>query len=246
VSTASKRLEEKIVDMEPSRIVSEIAEILGANALIALADQINEEKILAVGSDSVDSLGVKEGVTIDTEIRNKVSAFVDKEGRFFRRGPAEKNPKMRQPIPYIIVYSEGHVLLLTRLKKQGEKRLHGKKSIGVGGHINPCDEGKYGFVVQAAIREIEEELDMDKDGRNLNRVGLIKLSESDVDRVHLGVLFVVRVPKMGNVRIKEKDKMEGGWCHLEDLADHRPGMEAWSQLLVDEIAKGSLKGLLSD
>ena len=61
------------------------------------------------------------------------------KGFFMERRYAEAHPNYKQPIPYVAIIKNDSVLCLTRLDKQGEARLHGKKSIGVGGHINPCD-----------------------------------------------------------------------------------------------------------
>ena len=85
---------------------------------------------------------------------------VRERGFFVEREYAERSPGLKQVIPYSIVRTteknaesgpapaqarveEGvcgeRILLLRRLDKGGESRLHDKLSIGVGGHINPQD-----------------------------------------------------------------------------------------------------------
>ena len=64
---------------------------------------------------------------------------VQEFGFFVERAHAERDPSLKQPIPYCVVIQDGKVLLLTRSKKGGEARLHDKLSIGVGGHVEPVD-----------------------------------------------------------------------------------------------------------
>src|SRR5688572_3846683 len=60
-------------------------------------------------------------------------------GFFVERARGEETPAWKQAIPYCVVADEERVLLMKRRAKGGEARLHGKLSIGVGGHINPID-----------------------------------------------------------------------------------------------------------
>src|SRR5687767_12552590 len=58
-----------------------------------------------------------------------------------RRGDVEEDPTLKQPIPYVVVRRRGEgrvqeVFMYTRLTGGGEARLHGKVSVGVGGHMN--------------------------------------------------------------------------------------------------------------
>ncbi len=55
---------------------------------------------------------------------------------FRAREEAETNTKFKQVIPYVMVRHGDHYLLTQRTSKQQETRLHGKFSIGIGGHIN--------------------------------------------------------------------------------------------------------------
>ena len=54
-------------------------------------------------------------------------------GSFRDRPQAEEDAQWKQMIPYVCILHEGSMLVLQRLKTQGEKRLHGKRSVGVGG-----------------------------------------------------------------------------------------------------------------
>ena len=74
----------------------------------------------------------------------EILAFVDSEHEVRPRPEMEEDPSYRQIIPYVVLTRGDEVLVLRRLKKGGEKRLHGLLSIGVGGHINPVDEAGRG------------------------------------------------------------------------------------------------------
>ena len=81
-----------------------------------------------------------------------------------RRGDVEEDPSLLQPIPYIVLMRDGdvgpEVFTYTRLTGGGESRLHGKVSVGVGGHMNRLFDhlGLMNMVAEEAGRELEEEL----------------------------------------------------------------------------------------
>jgi predicted NUDIX family phosphoesterase len=60
--------------------------------------------------------------------------------RFADRPAAESDPSRKQIIPYAVVLRGDQVFAAERLTGGGESRLHGKLSIGIGGHVNPIDE----------------------------------------------------------------------------------------------------------
>src|SRR5690606_15004388 len=83
-----------------------------------------------------------------------------------RRGDVEEDATLLQPIPYVaVVRGGGEVFSYQRLSGAGEHRLHGRLSIGVGGHMNRLfDRASLASVVrEEAGRELTEELDF-RDG----------------------------------------------------------------------------------
>src|SRR2546426_4017693 len=80
-------------------------------------------------------------------------------GVFRPRASMEEDPSFKQIIPYLIVRHRGRLFLVQRSTEGGETRLHGKYSIGVGGHINRGDvEGALDVIAAGLKRELEEEL----------------------------------------------------------------------------------------
>lgn len=177
------------------------------------------------------------GDGIDEIDHASFATAVHEHGFFCERAYAETAPHLKQIIPYGVVVSGGRVLLLKRLAKGGEKRLHDKLSIGVGGHINPCDAeaGRPGLLDAATHRELAEELVFDRIA-SLRSVGILNDDSNPVGAVHLGLVQVVTID--GPVSIRETDQLEGALVapsnlrsRLADGAD----FETWSSLLVPEL-----------
>ncbi len=147
---------------------------------------------------------------------------------FIPRGVAEVSPQYRQIIPYVVVTHGGDVFTLRRTKKQNEARLHDKISIGIGGHINP------GHDVMAGLRkELDEEVAVDEPF-DLRFAGILNDESTEVSRVHLGAVYVLRAPN-ANVTVRETEKMIGSWVARADLASMREAMESWSQIVYDQV-----------
>ncbi|HVS18959.1 MAG TPA: phosphoesterase [Planctomycetota bacterium] len=171
---------------------------------------------------------------------------VREHGYFVERRRAERDPDLKQIIPYTLVTrrdrgGEWQVLLLRRLAKGGEQRLHDKLSIGVGGHIDADDARTLGEDELARVldlgtqRELHEELVLDEQP-TLRRVGLLNDDSNPVGAVHLGLVQVARVE--GPVTIREQDVLEGRFEHLSALSALRASgadFETWSAHLVENL-----------
>ena len=72
-----------------------------------------------------------------------------------RRDQVEEDPSFKQLIPYCIFRFKNVVFHYTRSKLQGEKRLHSKRSIGIGGHISSIDRDNGTPYEDGMRREIE-------------------------------------------------------------------------------------------
>jgi predicted NUDIX family phosphoesterase len=190
-------------------------------------------------------------------ISDRVARWTDtirSRGFFLERRFAELDASFKQIIPYTLVVHGDEVLLLKRLGKGGEARLHGKLSIGVGGHINPVDLQPAGAGPAAAApgagmlagsdvldagcrRELEEEIAI-RCPYTLEPAGIINDDSSDVGSVHFGLVNVARC-ETRDVAIRETDVLEGSFVHvsaLREIARAEPGrFETWSALIVDRL-----------
>lgn len=164
---------------------------------------------------------------------------VERTGFFVERDYAEKTPRLKQIIPYTVLWSAGSVLLMRRLSKGGEQRLHDKLSIGVGGHINPEDLGtsdhRGELLERAARREIAEELEV-RGAYETHPIGLLNDDSNPVGAVHLG--WVQLAIASGSVRIREEDTLEGRLVGAEELRqrlERAENFETWSSLLIADL-----------
>jgi predicted NUDIX family phosphoesterase len=153
----------------------------------------------------------------------------------------EHDPSFKQLIPYVIFQHRGSdgrrwLFHYTRGSGQGERRLHAKRSIGVGGHISIDDSRRDGPPYEEGMRrELDEEVEIGSTYRP-RCLGLINDDETDVGRVHLGVvhLFDLEEPV---VRPREDDISQAGFAPLETLLEDCPAFESWSQICLRALAE---------
>ncbi len=158
------------------------------------------------------------------------------KGFFVERREAETEPAWKQCIPYCLLLHEDQVLLLERLSAQTETRLHGQLSIGIGGHINPCDlQGPSHLVENSAIREIQEEAQADL-AQPLQYLGFVNDDGTEVGAVHLGIVLICRTNSPA--RVKETEKMRG-WLEplvkVKKMCDSSPLFETWSSAVLASL-----------
>lgn len=163
---------------------------------------------------------------------------VRREGFFCERAYAERTPELKQVIPYVVFVVDGEVLLMRRLERGGERRLHDKLSIGVGGHVNPedleeerCDDP----ILAGTRREIDEEV-LVRGSYELRAVGYLNDDSNPVGAVHLGLVQIAEVD--GTVEIREKDVLEGTLVSPQVLARRLAAgedFESWSSILIERL-----------
>ena len=164
----------------------------------------------------------------------EIFAFILANHSFMPRASAEQDPSFKQMIPYVVIRSGDLRLLFQRKSTQSEARLHNKYSLGIGGHIN--DEGDndtHDPITAGLYRELEEELTLGKHSAP-RYVGVINDDESDVGKVHLGLVFEIHAETL-DFALPEADKMSAEWVTTADLQTYLPNMETWSQLIVGKI-----------
>jgi predicted NUDIX family phosphoesterase len=153
-------------------------------------------------------------------------------GRFVDRPIAEEDPGLKQLIPYVVVRDGELVYLMERTAAGGDPRLHGKASIGVGGHLNPVDEGE-DALADGLRREWSEELVADWQPA-FRLVGLLNDDSNPVGSVHLGVVFEVQADGRP-VEVRERDKLTGRFATVTEVRAAAERMETWSRLVADHL-----------
>jgi dCMP deaminase len=159
--------------------------------------------------------------------------------KYVDRDSAEKDDTWKQIIPYIIIHNKDSYLVMQRLPRSGEKRLHNAYTFGVGGHINPADsssdvEGE-DVIERGMMRELNEEVWID-DLKHIKLVGFIYDDAQEVSRHHLGFVYIAET---GSISVKslEPDKLRPFFVKKSDLTKYIDGKENWSELVYDGYIK---------
>ena len=196
----------------------------------------SSEQVLCVKREDIFPDGAWHGFVSD---RLEERQAVIREHHFFMaRAKVEDDPSYQQIIPYVVFRHGDRFFLTHRLRASSEKRLRKQYSLGLGGHINPGDlEG--GDPIQDGLkREWEEEVSYDG-SFEAKLIGLLNDESSPVSKVHLGVVFLVDGTSP-NIAIRETDKLAGELLTLDEMRIYYLGMESWSQMVYDRLARGEL------
>lgn len=168
----------------------------------------------------------------DEKVKKIVDTFTSYEVK--RRGDMEEDKNYKQLIGYAVIKDREtkEILVYKRLVGGGEARLHGKASVGIGGHMNEV-EGKtiYEMLKINAARELFEEVGVSEEYalENLHFIGLINDDKTEVGQVHIGVVYECEVDK-SKVEVKEDDTLEIKWV-TGDEARKEENYETWSEFL---------------
>ncbi len=196
------------------------------------------ERVLVVPTELFHQLGHFQGFC--GEVEGYLDALFRPENVTYRpRGEVEIDPGFKQLIPYVIFRhtdAAGRVTVFayTRGTGQGEGRLHRKRSVGIGGHIAAGDvEGNGSPYEEGMRRELQEEVEIGTPytGRC---VGLINDDETEVGRVHLGVVHLLDVERP-DVRSREPDILEAGFHPIAELLADLSGFETWSRICLEAL-----------
>lgn len=202
--------------------------------------QVQEEHVLVAPTARFHELGHFQGFC--SRVDRYLPQLLDPGQVSYRpRAEMERDPSFKQLIPYCIfrhVDAAGNVMLFqyTRGKGQGEQRLHSKRSIGVGGHISLDDAGEGAAsdpYAEGLRRELDEEVFIESTFRS-QCVGLINDDETEVGRVHLGVVHLIDVDRPA-VRSRESELVESGFRSVAEIQADVERFETWSKICLDAL-----------
>jgi predicted NUDIX family phosphoesterase len=200
-----------------------------------MAKDYKGEQILVITRELFDSLGSFQG--INTDVDNYLPTILDPKNNFFMdRGAAEDDQTHKQLIPYVLIRLNGQFVHYSRGKAGGEARLHAKRSMGIGGHINPEDKREdhlgYETYMAGVEREIAEEVVID--GIYTQKiVGLLNDDSNEVGKVHLGVVHLFDIDGT-DVKSNEDAIADLKLSSIDELkGEYREQLETWSQYCAD-------------
>ena len=160
-------------------------------------------------------------------------AAIERDGRYEPREAMETEPGFKQVIPYLVLRDGERYFLMQRTSAGRDERLHGRYSIGVGGHLNPGDGGLLGGL----RREWDEELIADF-VPDFRLIALLNDDTTEVGTVHLGAVFIADAAGRP-VAIRETDKLSGSFVDAVDVEAVADRLETWSRLVFESLAASS-------
>jgi predicted NUDIX family phosphoesterase len=155
------------------------------------------------------------------------------------RDLAEDDPSFKQLVAYNVVRSGDLYLTYLRGKGQGEARLRGNRSIGVGGHINSADQATLfldDHLKAAAFRELFEEIRVPSK-LDLSFAGLLNDDGNEVGSVHLGLVYLAELPPSADAKElkRQQSVAQLEFAAAEELQRDREQFETWSMILIDNL-----------
>ena len=193
------------------------------------------ERVLVVPRDVVPDRAGWHGLRTD-EI-DECLAVVKEHGRYEPRAAMEVDRSWKQIIPYLVLRDGERYFLMRRTRAGGDARLHDRWSIGVGGHVDPGDDGLAGGLQ----REWHEELVADFEP-TFTPYALLNDDTTEVGAVHLGV--VVLADAEGRlVSVRETEKLSGAFATPGEVAAGADHLETWSRIVFEALeAAGATAG----
>jgi predicted NUDIX family phosphoesterase len=192
------------------------------------------EHVLVVPTEAFHRLGHFQGFS--TEVDRYLTGLLTPELTSYRpRSAMEQDPSFKQLIPYVIFRhtDAAGVVSLFQYKRgsgQGEKRLHAKRSVGIGGHISSDDAVCHDVYAEGMRRELAEEVIIETPYAS-TVAGLINDDETEVGKVHLGVVHIFDVEQPA-VRAREDDVCDGRFVPVPQLIAEIEQFETWSQICL--------------
>jgi predicted NUDIX family phosphoesterase len=199
--------------------------------------QTAEEQVMVVPTQRFHDCGYFQGFTSESE--KYLDQLLDAtQTQYLPRAQMEQDPSFKQLIPYCIFQHVDHdgavsVFQYTRGKGQGESRLHSKRSVGIGGHISTLDAGESSPYEEGMRRELEEEIIINTPYRQ-ELVGLINDDETEVGKVHLGVVHLFTVESQ-DIAPNEDDICETGFRPVGEMLENLEGFETWSAICLKAL-----------
>lgn len=207
----------------------------------------NEEMILCSSVNELPRLWLPESGSVAVsesdlwrELNRSIPAWLP-------RSQAETDPRYKQWIPYSLIRaSDGR--FGTYARRGRESRLSERWSLGVGGHVNPCDwpstatnsgSGWRDALWNGLRRELAEEFPTAAEGTT-QFLGIVHESTSEVGRVHIGAVFLHLPRTTSGEPGPELTNFQ--WLALDLIGTPQwPGeqLELWSRLAIQLLPRQS-------
>ena len=169
----------------PQATAAEVADLV-----LRLIEEQLEEEILFLPADAVAPLFETDTWIGRTAAQQLVELFTS-EGTFRSRETVESDLTLVQALPVVVVRNRrGDLLRLKRREQRKDNPLHGKIVIWAGGHVRREDGANGPSIERGAVRELQEELRLSVEPRELELLGAVWIRGRDGDRTRRHVAIV--------------------------------------------------------
>lgn len=153
------------------------------------------------------------------------------------RGIMETDASYQQAIPYAIIVNPNTNKIIAYQRGwndsvAGETRLHGKRSLWVGGHIELEEKDSPNPLHATLIKEIQEEIGV-KSLLNVKVIWYINDNTDEVGKVHFGILYVVYTDE-NNVHIGDGELKQVFFKNIDEIEEimnsENCDVESWSRI----------------
>lgn len=193
------------------------------------------ERVLCFERRLLDELGAFQGICLDVESYHP--AFTVPQNVVYRlRSEAETDKRFKQLIPYVLIFHNNRILRYRRGSGGGESRLHGKYSVGIGGHIADVDHELFSTDAvgyrEGMIREVREEVELESEQEWM--VAVINDDSTEVGQVHFGVVHIMQVPNEDIVG-RRSGILSPEFVDLSVATKNLDNYESWSRFCLENI-----------
>lgn len=188
-------------------------------------------KILVIKTSDLFPNGILDGFLSD---KNEAFLNLIREKSFYmERSEAEKDADFQQIIPQIVLTVKGKIFIHKIPTTGNEGRLHDMWPIFLGGHVDETD-----LDIEVAVkREFEEEINYM--GRLISKkyLGIIKLHDTEVNKVHVGLIYIYE-GDAENFELKGDDGVaDPRFVSVENLKKYENKMTYWSKAFYPYLIK---------
>lgn len=217
-----------------------------ADIVLGLIEEQLEEEILFLAADSVANL-FQDATCIDASKTRELLALFANRGQFKGREAVEADEMVVQALPVVIVRNRsGHVLRLKRKEQKQDNPLHEKLVIWAGGHVRREDGSNGASILQCAVRELQEELRLSIDAKDLRLLGAVRTLSGGRTQRHVAIVFEWRATTddvavaLSSAEFFERrgTSVSGSFVQVSELArdiDSGRVSEPWSTEIVRHL-----------
>ncbi len=216
---------------------------LVVDIVLSLIEEHLQEDILCLPKNEVTNLFKGKSVLNASQVPALTELFL-KSGEFHPREDVEQDLNLVQALPVVVVRNQsGDVLRLRRREKSEEKILHEKIVIWAGGHVRKEDAKNGDSLIECALRELQEELRLSLEAKDLELIGAIYADIGQSTSKHVAIVYEWRAETddvavaLSSAEFFERrgTSLSGKFVDIETLAadvNNKKLSEVWSEEIV--------------